>query len=561
MGLKSKAIISVNAAIIFVCVCMGVLGYMSANSGFKKALEMKAASDVSSLAEIMNYRYPGSWNLRDGILYKGDMKIDGAEEIVDSLSQVTGGKVTFFNGDTRVATNVKDSSGKRQVGTKASAEVIEKVLRSGNDFLGTANVMGEEHHAAYRPLKDTSGKTIGMLFVGVSVHEMDDVVSDLIRSIIIVMAVIVIGCAVLSSFAVGKLLGTLEEVVNAMGKIANGDLTINDIVVKSKDEIGTLATEINDMKSNLKNLLRNIANSSERVAASSEELTAATSEGATAIQTMAQSTSELLEYAEEQNNTVANLREILQNLEKRMEELYDDTMLMDQVAMDSAKCTVDGKEQVNVAIDQMKDITEKSNESMRVVENLGKRSDEIGEIVNTISEIADQTNLLALNAAIEAARAGEQGRGFAVVAEEVRKLAEQSSQAAQNIAQLISSIQGETQNAVKAIERGTSGVKDGMNSVLDTGVAFDRIGSQVERLTGNVATSITRIESMNNGSAVILNAVNRTEEIAKKTNEDTTSISAIAEEQTAMISEIAEASKQLAELASAMQNEVAKFKL
>ena len=561
MGLKSKSILAINATVILVCICMGVLGYMSGNSGFKKALEMKAAGDVNSLMEVVNLRFPGAWEIRDGNLYKGETKIDGADNIVDSLSQVCDGKVTFFNGDTRVATTVKDAAGARQTGTKASDEVIDKVLRGGNDFLGTANILGEEHHAAYKPLKNSSGQTIGMLFVGVSVHEMDDVVSSLIRSIIIAMVVIVVVSALLSSFVVGKILGTLENVLNAMDKISEGDLRIDDIPVNSKDEIGTLAREINDMKNSLRRLIADIVHNSEQVSASSQELTAATSEGASAIQNMAQSTAEMSEYANEQTNTVENLREILQNLEKRMEELYDDTMLMDQVAMDSAQCTVAGKEQVNVAIDQMKDITEKSNESMRVVANLGKRSDEIGEIVNTISEIAAQTNLLALNAAIEAARAGEHGRGFAVVAEEVRKLAEQSSQAAQNIAQLITSIQEETQNAVQAIARGTSGVKDGMHSVLDTGTAFDRIGTQVERLTGNVATSITRIESMNNGSAVILNAVNRTEEIAKKTNENTTSISAIAEEQSAMISEIAEASKQLSKLADDMHSEISKFKL
>lgn len=129
----------------------------------------------------------------------------------------------------------------------------------------------------------------------------------------------------------------------------------------------------------------------------------------------------------------------------------------------------------------MKNITEQVSVSAQVVGNLGKRSDEIGQIVETISGIAAQTNLLALNAAIEAARAGEQGRGFAVVADEVRKLAEQSAEAAANISKLIITIQQDTNSAVESIENGNRGVKDGMESVMATGEAFRIIETDAGR--------------------------------------------------------------------------------
>lgn len=244
MGLKTKVIIAVNVAIIIVCICMGVLGYVSANKGFSKALDMKAEGDVNALVEIINDRYSGNWNLRDGFLYKGETKMDANNELVDLLSKVTKGKVTIFNGDTRVATNVKDAAGNRQVGTKASQAVIDRVLKNGENFLGTANVMGEEHNAAYIPIKDNAGKILGMLFVGVSVHEMDDFVNNFVVSIVIVMAIIIAACVVLSSIFVNKMLGTLDEVVQATDKIADGDLRIADLEIKSSDEIGTLAKKL-----------------------------------------------------------------------------------------------------------------------------------------------------------------------------------------------------------------------------------------------------------------------------------------------------------------------------
>lgn len=560
MGLKGKVVIGLNAAVIIACLVMGFLGYRSAQSGFSKALEMKASSDVQSLSEIMNYRYPGEWNLRDGVLYKGETKMNDADEIVDSMAQMTHGKVTIFSGDTRVATNVKDEAGKRQVGTKASQEVISHVLTGGENFLGTANVMGEDHHAAYLPIKDAAGKIIGMLFVGVSVHEMDDAVHTLVMSILLAMAAIIAGCVVLSNIFVGKLLGALERVVEATKKIADGDLRIDDLEA-GEGEIGALAHSVNDMKFKLKALIKDIVQNSELVASSSRELTEAAQQGTQSINMMAQSTVAMTEHADEQNSNVNNLQEIIQNLRDKMQALYDGAIAMDLVAAESAQSTVTGQEKITSAIEVMKNISEQVHSSVEVVGNLGKRSDEIGEIVKTISAIADQTNLLALNAAIEAARAGEHGRGFAVVADEVRKLAEQSSVAAANISELIASIQQDTAAAVESISHGNEGVKEGMDSVQATEEAFKSIGTQVEKLAMNVVDSMIQIEEVNTHSDEISEAVNRTQEISQQSSENATSISAAAEEQTAMISEISEASKNLSRLAEDMHSEVARFKI
>lgn len=182
MNLKTKSILAVNTIIVIVCILMGVIGYFRAGEVFAEALKMKASADVSALSEILNYRYDGDWHLQNGILFKGSQQMDGADELVDSLSRVCGGKVTIFNGDTRVATTVKNAQGNRAVGTKASETVIDNVITQGRNFLGEAMVMGEQHYAAYQPIKDATGKTIGMLFVGVGVAEMNDMLMDLILS-------------------------------------------------------------------------------------------------------------------------------------------------------------------------------------------------------------------------------------------------------------------------------------------------------------------------------------------------------------------------------------------
>ncbi len=561
MGLKTKAILAVNAIVIVACVLMGIIGYFRAEEGFAKALQMKAAADVQSLSQIVDQRYWGDWNLQNGILFKGGQQIDGINEIADFLSNICNGKVTLFNGSTRVATTVKDAAGNRQVGTKASEAVIENVINQGKFFVGKASVMGEDHYAAYQPLKDASGKTIGMLFVGVSVHEMDDVIENLIMSIALAVLVIVILCGLASNFFIGKMIGQLNEVGGAMKKISGGNLRIADLEVKSEDELGALSDNVNEMKIRLKNLLTKIAECSQRVAASSEELNSGTQQTNESIVTVARSMEVLTSGTAEQERTIVTLEEKIQDMHERMNDLRSTANDMEKIAADSASNASIGKEKVDAAIAVMKNIAEQVSSSAKVIGELGRRSDEIGQIVETISGIAGQTNLLALNAAIEAARAGEQGRGFSVVAEEVRKLAEQSSVAAADIASLIATIQAETSSAVESIEQGNQSVKEGTKSVAQTGAAFVDIQAQATKLTANVQRSLEDIAAVDKSNEEILSAVEHVKEIADRSSENASSVSAATQEQSAAMQEVAEASKTLSELATEMQGEVSQFKL
>ena len=563
MGLKAKSMIAVTIALLVACIMMGILGYISANDGFSKALQMKASSDVKSLAAVLNYQYEGDWRIENDILYKGNQKMDGADDVVDALSKLCEGKVTIFKGDTRVATTVVDASGKRAVGTKASAEVIENVLKNGKDFMGQANVMGEPHHAAYLPLKNAGGQIIGMLFVGVSTqkNEMDEVINSFIFSTLLAAVVIVVVCTGILNFFIGKIIGMLDEIVLAMKKISSGDLRIADLEIRTNDEIGILSAGVNDMRKKLKELLLGIAKSSERVAASSEELTASSQQSAESINSVAKNTVAMTEASADQEKTVNILHETIVDMREKMHELHAEAKIMSEASIDSAKNAQAGMQKVNYAIELMQNIAEKVNDSANVVINLGKRSNEIGQIVESISGIAEQTNLLALNAAIEAARAGEHGKGFAVVSDEVRKLAEQSALAAQNISELVLTIQQDTASAVESIESGNKSVQDGMNSVMETGEAFRSIEAQVEKLTKNVQSSMISIEEVNKSSHDILSAVDKVRITTNTTSTHANEVSAATEEQTASVHEIAGASQSLAELATDMQSDVAKFSL
>ena len=561
MGLKTKLILTVNIIVIVACTIMGVIGYLRAEESFTRAMQMKVGADVHSLKEILNYRYPGEWNLRNEELYKGDKKIDGENEIADELGKVFGGQVTIFNKDTRVATTVKNESGQRQTGTKASAIVVRNVVTDGKEFLGTARVMGEEHYASYLPIKTSGGNVIGMIFVGLNSKEMNKNISDMITSMAITVAVIVFFCIFLSSNIIGSQMKQIDVIADNMKKISSGNLRTPDLRIVTHDEFGALAECVNDMKLRLKNLLTKIADCSNHITAAGDKLAESTQRSNESIATVAESMRVLTDGNIEQENTIQALEEKFQEMTDKMDGLSETALQMEQIAQDSATSANEGKSKVDVAIEMMKNIEKQVGSSSKVIGELGKRSDEIGQIVATISGIADQTNLLALNAAIEAARAGEHGKGFAVVANEVRKLAEQSGGAATTIGNLITGIQYDTNSAVSAIEQGTKSVAEGTQSVAETGEAFVGIKEQSTRLTANVEKTLGDVGAVFVSNQEIFAAITKVREIANKSKENAESVNAATQEQTIAMRAVDGASQVLSELAREMQGEVAQFKL
>jgi len=220
-----------------------------------------------------------------------------------------------------------------------------------------------------------------------------------------------------------------------------------------------------------------------------------------------------------------------------------------------------GNETVSKAVAHMNDMSEKVKFSSKVVNVLGKKSMEIGEIVALITDIASQTNLLALNAAIEAARAGEQGRGFAVVADAVRKLAEQSNTAAGKIGTIIAEIQQETGKAVKAMEHGSVAVSSGMILVKDTGEAFEEILKMVEVVTRQAQEVFMIVEETNHLTKSMAVRLDNISDGTQRSVRNTQQVAAAAEEQNAKMEEIAAAAGMLSKMAEELQESVIVFKL
>ncbi len=375
----------------------------------------------------------------------------------------------------------------------------------------------------------------------------------------IMVAVLVLG---LSGWLITQsITKPLQTLILVCKELADGDFRDKPRKVLRKDEIGQVADALMDMRGSLRLVLKHVNESAEQVAASSEELTASAEQSAQATTQVAATISEVAQGAEQQVKAVGDTSAVVEQMSAGIQHVAANANEVSSVADKTTSAANQGGKAVDAAMSQMVSIEQSVSSSARVVTKLGERSKEIGQIVDTISGIAGQTNLLALNAAIEAARAGEQGRGFAVVAEEVRKLAEQSQEAAKQIANLISEIQSETGNAVVAMNEGTREVKVGADVVNNAGKAFKEIVSLIGEVSSQIKEISAAIQQMASGSQQIVASVRDIDRISKDAAGQTQTVSAATEEQSASMEEIAASSQALARMAEDLQSAVRKFKV
>ncbi|WP_371363778.1 Methyl-accepting chemotaxis protein McpA [Sporomusa rhizae] len=434
---------------------------------------------------------------------------------------------------------------------------LGKKMTQGETGIAKYTYNGVEQIAAYQPIPGTDW------FIAANIEKGE--LTGKLTSLMLIFFILTVAVLAISIFVTYQITLRIVNPIDIIRKIseqvADGDLRIGNIAINSQDELGQLATSFKKMTTNMTSLIRIIQKNSESLAASSEELTASAHQSAQASNQVAESITEVAAGASEQMGAANDAAVVVEKMSNGIQQVAKNAHHVATQSAQAADKAQNGGQTLEKAVSQMAQIEETVNTSAKTVTKLGERSKEIGEIIDTISGIAGQTNLLALNAAIEAARAGEQGRGFAVVADEVRKLAEQSQDAAKKISDLIGEIQGDTEKAVAAMNNGTREVKTGADAVNAAGSAFWEIADLVNQVSGQVKEISASIQQIASGSEQIVNSVKKIDQLSKKSGDESQSVSAATEEQLASMEEIASSSQALANLAYDLQSEVAKFKI
>ncbi|MCI2255598.1 methyl-accepting chemotaxis protein [Domibacillus sp. PGB-M46] len=342
--------------------------------------------------------------------------------------------------------------------------------------------------------------------------------------------------------------------------IASGDLAQEDIQVKYRDEIGKLAHSFNQMKMNLRMLIHQVGSNTEQVAATSEELSASAEETSRATEQISSAIQEVASGSEKQVSSAVESTQALDEISRGMAQAASSIQsVADLTASTNEKANI-GNTIVNQTVKQMNLVQDSTTESTDVVNALGEKSKEIGQIVELITQIANQTNLLALNAAIEAARAGEQGRGFAVVADEVRKLAEQSAEATGQIHDLIKEIQTQAEKAVQSMNNGADIVQEGIRMVDQTGEAFQDIVHSIEQVAAESQEVSAIVEQVSSSSQSVVEMMKEVSHVVKQSAGNIHSVAASAEEQNAAMEEVSSSAEVLSEMAQELKEVISKFK-
>jgi len=337
----------------------------------------------------------------------------------------------------------------------------------------------------------------------------------------------------LAWFIVSGITKGIGRVVVRARAIAEKDLTGEPMAVKTKDEVGQLTETVNAMSVSLQQIVGEVTQSAQEVASAATEIASNAEELSTGI--------------DEQTTQMAQVASAVEEMSASITEVASKSTDASGSAKQSGEVATEGSEVVGQTVQGMESISEAVSASAVAVESLGKRGQQIGEVIDVINDIADQTNLLALNAAIEAARAGEHGRGFAVVADEVRKLADRTTKATEEIGESIQAIQTETTEAVDRMNTGTQQVQTGVELATRAGNSLNEIVGSAQSVSDMIASIASAAEQQAAASEEISRSIQSVDAITRQSSEAS--------------SQSATAATQLSSKAETLQQLVAEFKV
>ncbi|SJZ89118.1 methyl-accepting chemotaxis protein [Selenihalanaerobacter shriftii] len=464
---------------------LGVFTYNTATDGLQKLSTEK----LETISNELNY-YFNEVNMSQEELIKNLDDLDAKE------------KKYFQNGTGQIY--IIDKQGKVLYGKSSdSLKLIDHIQENKTSRL-EYEVNNNNMMATYEYNSDLGWYIIVADQISNMTRFNKDVAWTMIITCLVAMALMGTGAI----FVTNNITGPINQLVDILNKTEQGDLTAQVSFAYREDELGVLGTTFNNMIDKQGDIINRVKVAAQTVSSSSEDLSTTIDESNQYIGTTTSNITELSASIEE----IASNTEMVSSSAERMNTTVDN-----------------GSKSIEQAVTEMESIRNMVEESAGIIGNLGEKTKEIEKIINLINNIAEQTNLLALNATIEAARAGEHGRGFAVVAEEIQNLAEETSNATKDIAQLISETQKGSAEAITAIEEGTKEVAVGEEVITKAGNAFEEINEAISETSFQIRDASAAAQQMAVGADQV---VDSTENIADMSEEMKETSESLAEEAT-----------------------------
>ncbi|OAB42812.1 methyl-accepting chemotaxis protein [Paenibacillus glacialis] len=408
---------------------------------------------------------------------------------------------------------------------------------------------------------DSNKEIVGLLAINVDASLIHKRTVETLLIPFIVGAILFTLAALSVFIIIRRAVSPLSALSTIVSRIADGDLTLEPLQFKSKDEVGQLTIDINTMTTNLQNLIREVSVASLHVASSSEELSASSKQTGIAgqqtviiIEDMANGAEKQLESLEISSKKIAEMSTFISNIS----ESTDQARLS---AADNLQRARAGRISMNKTVDQMNHMNESIQELSFTIQSLKDHSQEISLMLDVMTGMAAETNLLALNAAIEAARAGEHGRGFAVVASSVRKLSESSSQSAKEISEVVKKTLSLMETASNNMLDTAAQVTEESKRISAVGQSFEQIEASAAMITEQNEYVSTAVHQLSESANVIVGTAHILVKVAQQTLDGVQSVSAASEQQLASMEEIDSSASFLSVMSEKLHVLIERFKI
>jgi methyl-accepting chemotaxis protein len=574
-SLRSKLILLCLCLLLIPTIGLGVGTYIISKGELEKSGEAQIKSNVKMVMGMIHLANEEVENgtltleeaqesLRTELL--GEKDADGKRSVNKNYTVGETGYAFAVNEEqTSVMNPTNEGSSIKDVKLDDGTMMGSKFLEKANSGGGFVSYMWEnpatgkkEIKATYLEMDEHWGWVVGS---GAYMSEFDAGAKQVLNLTMIITGVsLVIGILITFFFAT-RMTKPIIAVGNSLKQVAEGDLTVPELIVNTKDEVEELATDFNNMTKNIRELMTEVSQSTEQVSSSSEQLMASAEQSTKASELITESVQQVASGAEKASESLNESAKSLEEVTLGVQNIAETTSSIAESGTVATERAKEGGKLVAETAKQMELIGQSVNFSSDILQLLEERSKEIGSITVVINGIADQTNLLALNAAIEAARAGEHGKGFAVVADEVRKLAEQSRQSSSQITELVKIIQSDMEDSNNSIAKVKTDVQEGLVLVGKTEESFNEILSSMQNISSQIDGIAATSEQMSASSQEVTATMVGVNHITQEASEQTQTVAASTEEQLASMEEISASATALSKMAESLQDSMSKFKI